>query len=258
MEIFSLTQYVFGALSGSIVGFSLGLIGGGGSILAIPLMIYIVGMRNAHLAIGTSALAVAINAYLALIPHARAGNVRWRTALWFTVAGALGAWLGSSLGKMVNGERLLFVFAILMLVVAGLMLLRQDPGNGVAVSSRRPNLVRVWSIGVGVGGVSGFFGIGGGFLIVPGLIAASDMSMLNAVGSSLLAVGTFGLTTAVNYARSGLVDWPVAGVFVLGGFAGGWFGEKLAYRLGQRKKMLTYVFSAVVAVVAVYMLYTSA
>ena len=104
-------------LSGSGVGFTLGLIGGGGSILATPLLLYVVGMAQPHLAIGTSALAVAANAFLTLIGHAKAGNVRWRCAIVFAVVGIVGALAGSSLGKAVDGQRLLFLFALLMIVV---------------------------------------------------------------------------------------------------------------------------------------------
>ena len=115
-------QYVLGVGAGSLVGFSLGLVGGGGSILAVPLMVYVVGVGNPHVAIGTSALAVAVNAGANLINHARSGNVKWRCAGVFAAAGVAGAFLGSSLGKAFDGQKLLALFALLMLVVAGLML----------------------------------------------------------------------------------------------------------------------------------------
>jgi uncharacterized protein len=107
--------------SGGIVGFSLGLIGGG-SVLAVPLLIYVVGMPDPHQAIGTSALAVAVNAFANLVSHARAQHVRWQPALIFAAAGMVGAYAGSSIGKVVNGHRLLILFALLMLFVAALML----------------------------------------------------------------------------------------------------------------------------------------
>ena len=111
-----------------------------------------------------------------------------------------------------------------------------------------------WLAGIGflVGGLSGFFGIGGGFLIVPGLIAATGMPLINAIGSSLFAVSAFGLTTAASYAASGLVDWPLAGLFILGGAAGGFGGIALARRLSSHKHTLTRVFSAIVIAVGVY------
>jgi uncharacterized membrane protein YfcA len=106
--------------------------------------------------------------------------------------------------------------------------------------------------------LAGFFGIGGGFLIVPGIMLGSGMAMLNAVGSSLFSVGAFGLTTAVNYAYDGLVDWRVAAEFIAGGLAGGLVGLALAQRLSTRKGALNHVFAALVLAVAAYMLWRTA
>src|SRR5271170_2283696 len=108
--------------SGVIVGFTLGLVGGGGSILALPLLPYAVGMPDSRLAIGTSAVAVAVNAFANLVPHARERHVRWNPALVFAVAGLAGAFAGSSIGEAVDGRRLLLLFAPLMLFVAAMML----------------------------------------------------------------------------------------------------------------------------------------
>jgi uncharacterized membrane protein YfcA len=107
-------------------------------------------------------------------------------------------------------------------------------------------------IGFGVGLLSGFFGIGGGFLIVPGLVLATGMPLLAAVGTSLVAVTAFGATTAATYHYSGLVDWPLAGLFVLGGLAGGLVGSRLAGLLAGKKQALNYVFAAVVTAVGIY------
>ncbi len=120
-------QYLLGAASGSVVGFTLGLVGGGGSILAVPLMVYLVGVASPHVAIGTSALAVAANAGANLIPHARQGTIKWRCAGMYAFAGVLGAYGGSTLGKAFDGQHLLFLFALLMLVVGALML--RNRGN---------------------------------------------------------------------------------------------------------------------------------
>jgi uncharacterized membrane protein YfcA len=107
------------------------------------------------------------------------------------------------------------------------------------------------------GMASGFFGIGGGFLIVPGLMLATRMPMIKAVGSSLLAVGSFGLATAINYSLSGLVDWRIAGEFIAGGIVGGLAGMMLANRLSHGKDTLTRIFAALIFVVAAYVLYRS-
>ncbi|WDR04260.1 sulfite exporter TauE/SafE family protein [Devosia algicola] len=246
-------QYILGVLSGSLVGFTLGLFGGGGSILAVPLMVYVVGVPVPHIAIGTSAFAVAANAAMNLVSHARRGNVIWRCAAMFTVAGVFGALFGSLLGKAIDGQKLLFLFALLMVVVGGLMFRsRRDVGTP-GVSCNREKAPKVLGLGGLTGAFSGFFGIGGGFLIVPGLVASTGMPMLNAIGSSLVAVTAFGLTTALSYAFSGLVDWPLAGVFIGGGLIGGILGTRTAVMLSTRKGVLNMAFAGLVILVAIYM-----
>lgn len=249
---------VLAILSGTVVGFTLGLVGGGGSILAVPLLIYVVGVPSPHVAIGTSAVAVATSAAANLFGHARAGNVKWACAIVFAAFGTIGAAGGAALGKMVDGGRLLAMFGVLMVLV-GLLMLRPRRSAGDAdvrltlVSAPRllPLLI---GFGLGVGGLSGFFGIGGGFLIVPGLVGATAMPLICAIGSSLVAVTAFGVTTAVSYAVSGLVDWRLAALFVIGGAAGGGLGIGLGARLAARKRALTLAFSAVVIAVGVYVI----
>jgi uncharacterized membrane protein YfcA len=249
-------QYLLGAFSGALVGFVLGLVGGGGSILAVPLMVYLVGVRSPHVAIGTSALAVAANAALGLATHARLGNVKWRCSIVFAGAGVAGALIGSTLGKAFDGQKLLFLFALVMVVVGILMLRRRGHVGDAEVRLGRENAAKLVLYGLGTGLFSGFFGIGGGFLIVPGLVAATGMPMLFAVGSSLVAVTAFGLTTAANYALSGLVDWILALVFIGGGFLGSFVGTRAAKRLSGAGH-LTTVFASLIFVVAAYMLWKS-
>lgn len=249
------THDLLAILCGSLVGGSLALIGGGGSILAVPLLLYVVGVRDPHLAIGTSALAVSVNAFANLIPHARAGHVRWREAAVFAAAGVLGALAGSSLGKWLDGQRLLVLFAVLMLVVAALM---WRPRSAVAVLPPAYRFPRLGGTGLLAGGLAGFFGIGGGFLIVPGLMFAGGLGIVEAIGSALLAVGVFGATTAINYAASGLIDWRIAAEFIAGGLVGGWLGAVGAHRLAQRRGVLNHLLSVVIAVVALLMLWREA
>jgi len=250
-------QTIAALLSGAAVGFSLGLIGGGGSILAVPLLLYVVGIKDAHTAIGTSAFAVAINAFINLLGHWRAGTVHWPCALLFGVAGAFGAALGSTLGKLVEDDRLLFLFALVM-IAAGAAMLRPRPVPSEA-TVRVDNRVAGRLVGLGLlaGLISGFFGIGGGFLAVPGLMLGSGLPILNAIGSSLFSVGVFGLTTATNYALSGYVDWRVASEFIAGGAIGGFFGMTAAVKLAAKKRVLTQVFAGGIFAVAAYMLVRS-
>jgi len=238
---------------GLLVGCTLGLIGGGGSILAVPLLLYVVGTRDPHVAIGTSALAVGTNAAVNLVGHWRLGNVKLPCAFAFAVAGVLGALVGSTLGKAVDGQKLLLLFAVAMLAVGIAMLRRRNEAGDPSVHINPAIALRLISVGFLTGLLSGFFGIGGGFLIVPGLMLGSGMPMLYAVGSSLFSVAAFGFTTAANYAWSDLIDWPVALVFIAGGAGGGLLGIRLATRLSTRRGALTRVFAALVILVAVYM-----
>jgi uncharacterized membrane protein YfcA len=243
-----------GLVSGVLVGFSLGLVGGGGSILSVPLMIYLVGVSNVHVAIGTTAFAVAVNAAATLVSHARMGTVIWSCAAAFALAGMVGAYGGSSLSKVVDGQKLLVLFALLMLIIAAVMFTRRSAEGDKDVRLTRENLPRLLGIGLLTGALSGFFGIGGGFLIVPGLMFATGMLIINAVGSSLVAVTAFGATAAFNYARSDLVDWRLATVFILGGVFGGLAGGRAAKVLGARRGALNMVFAGIIVVVAIYML----
>jgi hypothetical protein len=252
--IISATQSLLGLASGVLVGFSLGLVGGGGSILAVPLMVYVVGVSEPHVAIGTSAIAVAANAAINLSNHARGGTVMWSLALVFAAAGIVGAFAGSLLGKMLDGHKLLALFSLVMLVIALLMLKTRKRIAASHVKMSMSNLPALVGLGLATGTLSGFFGIGGGFLIVPALMLATGMGIMNAVSSSLVAVTAFGLTTAASYAWSGLVAWGLAALFILGGVAGGLAGTRAARFLSERRGALNVVFAVVIIAVAIYML----
>jgi uncharacterized protein len=246
---------VAGTLSGVLVGFSLGLVGGGGSVLAVPLLVYFVGVPEPHIAIGTSSVAVAANALFNLANHARSGTIKWRCASVFAAFGIAGAYAGSTLGKLINGEKLLALFGLLMLVIGALMF-RSRGGQGFPqVRLSRENFPRLAATGLATGALSGFFGIGGGFLIVPGLMFAANLPILNAVGSSLVSVAAFGVTTATNYAFSGLVDWPLAATILGGGVIGGMIGAPTARRLSAQRGTLAVAFAAIVVAVALYVIW---
>lgn len=241
--------------SGAAAGFALGLVGGGGSILATPLLLYVVGLGNPHLAIGTGATAVSVAALFNFGTHAREGHVRWGSAALFAAVGVTGALVGSTLGQAVDGRHLLVLFGVLMVVVGSLMLRRRSTRAEPCYDAR--SSMRCAALAFLAGSASGFFGVGGGFLIVPCLLFAYSMPMIDAVGSSLLAVCAFSTATAANYARSGLVVWPVAAWFILGGIAGGVGGMRLACRLGDDKDQLRRLFAALIFAVAAYIFYRS-
>jgi len=180
--------------------------------------------------------------------------VVWSCALVFAAAGMIGAFGGSILGKMIDGQKLLALFALVMLVIALLMLKTRSRIGLPDVKISMSNMPAIVGLGLATGTLSGFFGIGGGFLIVPALMLATGMPIMNAVSSSLVAVTAFGLTTAASYAWSGLVSWALAGLFIAGGMIGGLAGTRSARHLSERRGALNIVFAAVIIAVALYML----
>lgn len=256
MTDLTLAQDILAVLSGGVVGFSLGLVGGGGSILAVPLLFYVVGVPSPHVAIGTSAVAVAASALMSLGGHARARTVKWPCAVSFAIAGILGAAAGAAIGKAFDGQRLLALFGVLMVVIGALQLLPRRSGTNPDVrlhlGTARTLLPALVATGLVVGFASGFFGIGGGFLIVPGLVGATAMPVLNAIGSSLVSVAAFGTTTAASYALSGYVDWWIAALFILGGLAGSLAGTRLARHLAGKGDTLKLIFATIVIIAGVY------
>ncbi|WP_324743291.1 sulfite exporter TauE/SafE family protein [Tsuneonella sp. CC-YZS046] len=252
----TIATVVAALLSGGLIGLILGLVGGGGSILAVPLLVYVVGIGSTHMAIGTAAIAVAANAAASLAGHARAGMVKWRCGSAFAMAGVIGAAMGAELGKALDGKRLLMLFGLLMIGVGISMLRKRRAAEAPDVRLTRQSagylLPRLLPIGVGVGLAAGFFGIGGGFLIVPGLMLATAMPLPNAIGTSLLVVTALGLTTAASYALSGLVDWPLTALLAGGGVAGAAAGIALGRRLASRKNLLERIFAAIVIAVGLY------
>lgn len=243
-------------VSGGLIGVVLGLVGGGGSILAVPLLVYVVGIGSTHAAIGTAAVAVTANAAIGLAGHARAGMVKWRCAAVFAVSGIAGAAIGAEIGKAFDGKRLLTLFGLLMIGV-GLSMLRRrkrdaDPDVRLSRATAGVLLPRLVPMGAGVGLAAGFFGIGGGFLIVPALIAATAMPFPYAVGTSLVIVAALGLTTATSYALSGQVDWLVTMLLIAGGAGGAAVGILLGRRLARYKTLFERTFALLVIAVGAY------
>ncbi len=234
----------------------LGLVGGGGSILAVPLLIYLVGVRSPHAAIGTAAVAVAINALAGLLGHARANNVKWPCALVFAASGAAGAALGAVGGRATDGQRLLTLFGVLMIGVGAAMARRRQGEGEPLVHLDRDSaarlLPRLIPVGFAVGLLAGFFGIGGGFLIVPGLMLATAMPLRVAIGTSLVAVTALGATTAISYALAGQVDWWLVAELIAGGALGSIFGVAIGKRMSGHRRVMELGFAAIVVAVGLY------
>lgn len=241
--------------SGALVGLLLTAFGGGGSVLATPLLLYVVGVRDAHVAIGVSAAGVAANAALGLAGQARAGRVKWPCAALFSVFGFAGSFAGASIAKRLPPGPLLAVFGLAMGAVAVAMWLPRRSEGDPAVHLDRRLALRLAPAGAVTGLAAGFFGIGGGFLIAPALMAATDMTLANAAASSLLSVTVFGAATAASYAASGYVDWPLAGVLVAGGAIGMAAGLPLSKRLAARAHLARRIFAGFILLVAIYVVW---
>jgi uncharacterized membrane protein YfcA len=247
-----LGSYGFAIFGGAVIGLLLAVFGGGGSVLATPLLLYVVGVRDPHVAIGTSAAAVAVNAVAGLAGHARTGRVRWLCALVFGFAGMTGSLIGAHVAKQMDGALLLRWFALAMALVGASMLRPRKTEGDPLVRLTTERMFKLAPLGFGTGLAAGFFGIGGGFLIVPGLMAATGMTLACAAASSLVSVALFGAATSLSYATSGLVDWPVFLALILGGVVGSVAGMPVCRMLIGKAALARRIFAVMVLATAGY------
>lgn len=203
-----------------LIGLSLGLLGGGGSILAVPILVYVVGL-GAKQAIASSLIVVGISSLFGALSHRRAGNVDLRTAIPFGVVAMGGAFLGARLALRVNGTVQLLVFAAVMLVAAVFMF-RGRPKEFGATGDRTPGIRRGLAAGAGlsVGALTGFVGVGGGFLIVPALVLVARLPMKRAVGTSLLVIAMNSAAGFAGYLGHVEFPWRILGLFTAAAIGG--------------------------------------
>ena len=252
----TLNVVILTLLSGSLVGLSLSALGAGGSILCTPLLVYLVGIKDMHVVIGTSAAAVGMIALCSLAGHWREGRVLWPHATSFTISGLSGAIVGSSLGIITDGDWLLLAFSGAMFVI-GLSMLKKSHRLDSRFEERFTArlCLRILPVGFCVGVASGFFGIGGGFLIVPALIFITGMSMSNAAASSLLSIAIFGLATSGNYAVSGVLNIYLVLLLFGGGAVGVLCGLRMAKVFSKHQMLARNIFALMVCSVAIYIVY---
>jgi len=191
-----------------LVGVSLGLLGGGGSILTVPLLAYVGGM-DPKPAIATSLLVVGVTSAIAASTHARAGRVRWRVAVVFGSVAMTGAYGGGMVARLIPGTVLLVAFAVIM-VAAGAAMLRGRKDTNGTVCDRPLPMVRITVIGLAVGMISGLVGAGGGFLLVPALALVAGLPMPVAVGSSLVVISMQSFAGLAGHLTSEQIDWRLA------------------------------------------------
>jgi hypothetical protein len=223
------TSLVLTVALATVIGVSLGLLGGGGSILAVPLLIYVAGLP-AKEAIATSLLVVGATSAVAVLPHLRAGRVRWRTGGIFGLAGMTGAYTGGRLAEYIPAGFLLTAFALMMLATAVAMI-RGRRGTDHKPVPRELPVGRVIVDGIAVGLVTGLVGAGGGFLVVPALALLGGLPMPIAVGTSLVVIAMKSFAGFAGYLSSVTIDWGLAAAVTAAAIAGSLAGAKLAGRI---------------------------
>lgn len=229
-------MFALGLVLSLAIGLSLGLLGGGGSILTVPVLHYALGL-GVHEAIAGSLVVVAVTSSIAVIPYARSGRVQWRTGLAFGAASMAAAFAGGRLGARLPGGVLITTFALVMAAAGAAMLLRSRSTRGLPVG-RPIQLPRALAAGLGVGLVTGVLGAGGGFVIVPALTLLGGLAMCDAVGTSLLVIAMNALAGLAGGALHTRIAVPtvavVTGLAVIGSLAGVRVGRRLPAHHLQR------------------------
>ncbi|MEU5964679.1 sulfite exporter TauE/SafE family protein [Micromonospora parva] len=233
-----------------LIGVSLGLLGGGGSILAVPLLVYVADLP-AKEAIATSLLVVGATSLVGVIPHARAHRVRWRTGLIFGLAGMTGAYAGGRLAGLIPAGILLTGFAVMMLATAVAMIRGRREAAGTVVPHELP-VPRVILDGVVVGLVTGLVGAGGGFLVVPALALLGGLPMPVAVGTSLVVIAMKSFAGLAGYLASVDINWGLAASVTVAAVVGSLAGGRLTERIPA--DILRQAFGWFVVVMGVFVL----
>ena len=245
--------FILGLLLSAVIGLSLGLIGGGGSIVTVPVLVYVLGVE-VHAAVGMSLAVVGATSLVGSFLHYRRGAVRLKAGLIFGAVGVVGAFVGSPLTRLLSPSALMMVFATLMLVIAVLMLRRKSNAGSVKIESAG-QILSVWkalSAGFGVGILTGFLGVGGGFLIVPALVMFGGLGMKEAIGTSLFVIFLNCVAGLVGHASQNGFDWSLTALVTVLAVTGTIFGTLLSHRVAASK--LQKGFAVFVLAVAVFLM----
>lgn len=239
------------ALAG-LVGVSLGLLGGGGSILTVPILTYVLGL-GAQEAIASSLFIVGVTSLVSMIGHARGKRVRWKIGLIFGAAGMLGAFVGGLLGGLIPGAVLMILFAVMMIVTAAAMIRGRKAGvTHVDLGERALPLRRIVLDGALVGVATGLVGAGGGFLVVPALNLLGGLPMIVAVGTSLLVIAMKSFAGLGGYLFAVQLNWPLVLAFTAVAVAGSFVSLSFAHKVPER--MLRRGFGVFVLLMGVFVL----
>lgn len=241
-------MYFIGLILSALIGLSLGLIGGGGSILTVPILVYFLGVEPRE-AVVMSLAVVGVTSLFGTFLHWKRENVNFSSGLFFGVSGIFGAFLGSPLTHLVSPETLLLLFGALMFVVAISMLWRKRKASDEI--PREMNKMKATASGFGVGVLTGFLGVGGGFLIVPALVLFGGLQIKEAIGTSLLVIFLNCLAGLLGHASQSAFDWSLTFVLIALAVGGAIFGTVLSHRLAAHR--LQKMFAYLVLIVAVFL-----
>ncbi|MFF3208824.1 sulfite exporter TauE/SafE family protein [Streptomyces sp. NPDC002962] len=242
-----MTALILALVAGGVIGLALGGLGGGGSVLAVPALIYLVHFTPAQ-ATTASLIIVTLTSVTALAGHARDGNVVWRTGLLFAAAGIVPAVIAGAAAGHLPDAMLTVAFAAVAAFAAVGMLCSACTGPPGPVNPRKAG-----AAGAGLGTVTGFLGVGGGFLAVPALVSVLGLPMRRAVGTSLLVITINSMAALTARAGSGLqLDWAVIAPFTAAAILGAWDGKRLSKDL--KGQTLQRLFAYVLLAVAFFML----
>lgn len=240
--------FIIGLILSAAIGLSLGLIGGGGSILTVPILVYFLGVAP-HDAVGMSLAVVGATSLLGSYLHWRADNVDLSGGLLFGLSGVVGAFVGSPLTRLVSAEVLLVIFGGLMMIVAFSMLWRGRKSVENIVPAAHP--AKAIAAGFGVGLLTGFLGVGGGFLIVPALVFFGGMEMRKAIGTSLFVIFLNCVAGFIGHMSQNVFDWNLTGAVMVLAIGGAIGGTILSRRLEAHR--LQKLFAILVLAVAVFL-----
>lgn len=240
---------LLGLALGFGIGGSLGLLGGGGSILTVPALVYLVG-QTPQVAVMTSLAIVGANSAMGAFFHRAQGTLNWRVALLFGGAGMATAYVAAGFSDRLSPDVIMVAFAALMLLIGLLLIFRRPPHDGVEPANL--SIAKIVASGAAVGLLTGVLGVGGGFLIVPALVMLVGLPMQQAVGTSLVVIAMNSLAGFMGHLGDGALDVPALVVFVAAGLAGTFAGARLAHRLPAAR--LRQGFAGFVILLAIFLL----
>ncbi|GAB6045805.1 sulfite exporter TauE/SafE family protein [Caminibacter profundus] len=242
-----MSEIILALIGGLLSGVALGLTGGGGSIIAVPLLVYLVG-EDIHLAIITSLIAVGVISLIASFSYIKESLVKFKIAFLMATPGIISIYLGSLANKVLKGPELLISFAILMIFIGFKM--TKPKNQKINKKTTGIDYKKILILGFVTGFASGFFGVGGGFLLVPALYMGANLKIKEAIATSLFIIFLFGVFGLLSYVIQGReIDYSISAIFAVGGALGGFIGAYFAKKINQdRLRFIFAIFTIIMGI----------